>query len=95
MLKYLYLKDIEQSSLYCRFYADNSRCQLQSRQVNQRLVLEGVLKVQLNYLALYGIIGMRPDVTDSVMKSALKEITKGKIFIVWLTVPYHVLHFKV
>ena len=37
---------------------------------------------------------MRPDVTDSVMKSALKEITKGKIFIVWLTVPYHVLHFK-
>jgi hypothetical protein len=28
-----------------RYYADNSRCQLQSRVVNQRLVLEGVLKV--------------------------------------------------
>ena len=30
---------------YNKYYADTARCQLQSREVNERLVLEGVLKV--------------------------------------------------
>ncbi len=43
VLKYLDPDYFDVVSL--RYYADNSRCQLQSRVVNQRLVLEGVLKV--------------------------------------------------
>ena len=34
-------------NLIIRYYADTARCQLQSREVNERLVFDGVLKASL------------------------------------------------